>query len=182
MQYRWLDLYDKTATEPGKIHLWTESTKIEKYDASTKPSLCICMMMSWKGNIFHVTGLCARNALVTGEFPAQKPVTRSFDVFFDLRLNKPLSKQLWGWWFEMPSHSLWRHCNGLWIKYAWKDDDLKISTTVYGDKFYINQWMTRTTRMAAFWGYSLAPHDYPILLSSSYWIPSSYMQSQSYKF
>ena len=36
--------------------------------------------------------LCARNSPVTGEFPSQKPVTRSFDVFFDLRLNKRLSK------------------------------------------------------------------------------------------
>ena len=39
------------------------------------------------------------------------PVTRSFDVFFDLRLNKRLSKQSWGRWFETPSHILWRHCN-----------------------------------------------------------------------
>ena len=43
--------------------------------------------------------------------PTQRPVTRSFDVFCDLRLNKRLSKQLWGWWFETPSWSLWRHCN-----------------------------------------------------------------------
>ena len=43
--------------------------------------------------------------------PAQRPVTRSFDVFFDLRLNLRLSKQLWGWWFETPSWSLWRQCN-----------------------------------------------------------------------
>ena len=64
------------------------------------------MMTSSNGNIFRVTGhLC-------GEFPAQRPVTRSFDVFFDLRLNKWLSKQPWGWWFETPSHPLWRHCNG----------------------------------------------------------------------
>ena len=56
--------------------------------------------------------LCAGNSPVTGEFPAQRPVTRSFDVFFDLRLNKRLSKQSWGWWFETPSHPLWRHCNG----------------------------------------------------------------------
>ena len=42
--------------------------------------------------------------------PAQRPVTRSFDVFFDLRLNKRLSKQSWGWWFETPSRPLWRHC------------------------------------------------------------------------
>ena len=44
--------------------------------------------------------------------PAQRPVTRSCDVFFDLRMNKRLSKQSWGWWFETPSPSLWRHCNG----------------------------------------------------------------------
>ena len=50
---------------------------------------------------------------VTGEFPPQKPVTRSFDVYFDLRLNKRLSKQSWGWWFETQSRPLWRHCNGL---------------------------------------------------------------------
>ena len=37
--------------------------------------------------------LCAGNSPVTGEFPAQRPVTRSYDVFFDLRLNKRLSKQ-----------------------------------------------------------------------------------------
>ena len=44
--------------------------------------------------------ICAENSPVTGEFPTQRPVTRSFDVFFDLRLNKRLSKQSWGWWFE----------------------------------------------------------------------------------
>ena len=55
--------------------------------------------------------LCAGNSPVTGEFPAQRPVMRSFDVFFDLRLSKRLSKQSWGWWFEMPSHPLWCHCN-----------------------------------------------------------------------
>ena len=36
--------------------------------------------------------LCAGNPPVTGEFTAQRPVTRSFGVFFDLRLNKPLRK------------------------------------------------------------------------------------------
>ena len=46
-----------------------------------------------------------------GEFPAQRPVTRSFNVFLDLRLNKRLSKQWWGWWFETPSGPLWHHCN-----------------------------------------------------------------------
>ena len=55
--------------------------------------------------------ICAGNSPVPGEFPAQRPVTRSFDVFFDLRPNKRLSKQSWGWWFETLSHPLWRHCN-----------------------------------------------------------------------
>ena len=55
--------------------------------------------------------LCAGNSPVTGEFPEQRPVTWSFDVLFDLRLNKRLSKQSWGWWFETPSRPLWRHSN-----------------------------------------------------------------------
>ena len=55
--------------------------------------------------------LCAVNSRASGEFPSQRPVTRSFDVFFDLRLNKRLSKQSWGRWFETPlSCSFWRHC------------------------------------------------------------------------
>ena len=57
--------------------------------------------------------ICAGNSPVPGEFPAQRPVTRSFDVFFDLRPNKRLSKQWWGWWFEMPLSPLRRHCNGI---------------------------------------------------------------------
>ena len=56
--------------------------------------------------------ICAGNSPVPGEFPAQRPVTRSFDVFFDLRLNKRLSKQSWGWWFEALSCPVWRHRNG----------------------------------------------------------------------
>ena len=55
--------------------------------------------------------LFAGNSPVTGEFPAQRPVTRSFDVFFDLRLNKWLSKQSRDWWFETLPCSLWYHCN-----------------------------------------------------------------------
>ena len=53
----------------------------------------------------------AGNSPVTGEFPAQRPVSRSFGVFFDLPLNKRLSKQSWGWWFETLSRPLWRHSN-----------------------------------------------------------------------
>ena len=57
--------------------------------------------------------LCAGKSPVTSEFPLQRPVTCSFDVFFHLCLER-LSKQSWGWWFEMPSRSLWHHCNVSW--------------------------------------------------------------------
>ena len=55
--------------------------------------------------------LCAGNSPVTGEFPSHRPVTWSFNVFFDLRLNKRLSKQYRRQWFETPSPPLWRHCD-----------------------------------------------------------------------
>ena len=55
--------------------------------------------------------LCEGNPPVTGGFPSQRPVTRSFDVFFDLRLNKQLCKQPKRRWFGTPSRSLWRYCN-----------------------------------------------------------------------
>ena len=71
------------------------------------------MMTSSNENIFRVTGPLCGEFTGPGELPTQRPVTRSFDVFFHLRLNKRLSKQPWGWWFEMPSWSLWRQCNVL---------------------------------------------------------------------
>ena len=58
--------------------------------------------------------LCAGNSPVSGEFPSQRPVTRSLDVFFDLGLKKRLSKQSRHRWFETPSRVSWRHCNEQW--------------------------------------------------------------------
>ena len=49
------------------------------------------------------------NSPVPGEFPTQRPVMRSFDIFFDLCLNRWLRKQWWGWWFVTLSRPLWRH-------------------------------------------------------------------------
>ena len=71
------------------------------------------MMTSSNGNIFSVTGLLCGEFTCPGEFLAQRPVTRSFNVFFRLRLNKRLSKQPRGWWFETPPWSLWRQCNDI---------------------------------------------------------------------
>ena len=58
-------------------------------------------------------GICAGNSPASGEFPAQRPVTRSFDVFFDLRRIEQLNKQPWGWWFETLSRPSWRHYNDI---------------------------------------------------------------------
>ena len=69
------------------------------------------MMTSSNGNTFRVTGpLC-------GEFTGHRwiPLTKASDAelwcFLWSALNKQLSKQSWGWWFETPSRSLWRYCN-----------------------------------------------------------------------
>ena len=77
----------------------------------------ICTSPWWRHQMetfSALLALCAWNSPVTGEFPSQRPVTWSFDVFFDLGQNKRLSKQSWGWWFEMPSCSLLSHCNAHW--------------------------------------------------------------------
>ena len=48
--------------------------------------------------IFSVLlAIFAGNSAVTGQFPVQRPVTQSSDVFFDMHPNKPLSKKWWGW-------------------------------------------------------------------------------------
>ena len=75
-----------------------------QFGASTYCFLGNSIEVIWIPHTLHIVRLS-----VTGEFPSQRPVTQ----IFDLSLNQRLSKQSWGWWFEMPSRSLWRHCNDL---------------------------------------------------------------------
>ena len=75
--------------------------------------LCNCRLPWWRHQM-ETGHLCAGNSPVPGEFSLQRPVTRSFDNSFDLRLNKRLWKQSWGWWFETLTLPLWRHCNAKW--------------------------------------------------------------------
>ena len=77
--------------------------------------------------------ICAGNSSVIGEFPAQRPVVRSFDVSFDLLPNKWVSKQWWGWWFETPSCLLWRQCNGL--------ETMLVLNSINVDKIQNEIWM-----------------------------------------
>ena len=67
-------------------------------------------VIKWK-HFSPLLAICAGNSPVTGEYPTERPATRNFDVFFDLRLNKRLGKQSRRRWFETSSHPLWRHCN-----------------------------------------------------------------------
>ena len=79
-------------------HLW----KVFEFDTnrtSDRTSLWRHQMETFSA----LLAICVGNSPVPGEFPAQKPLTRCFDVFFDP--NKRLSKQ-WGWWFETPSCAL----------------------------------------------------------------------------
>ena len=84
---------------------------------SRKVHMILAMIVSaWWRHLIEIfsawLALCAGNSPVAGEPPSQRPVTRSFGVFFDLRLNKQLGKQWRRWWFETPARSLWRHING----------------------------------------------------------------------
>ena len=92
------------------------------------------MMTSSNGNIFHVTGPLWGE--FTGEFPSQRPVMWSFDVFFDVCLNKHLSKTLRCWWFEMPSHPLWLHLDGTNYR-PWKKIYSMNTKMLYRYKFHI---------------------------------------------
>ena len=88
----------------------------EFHISNTAGNIMLAMKTS-NGNISAPLALCVGNSLVTGEFHSQRPVTCNFDVFFDLPLNKQLSKQPICQRFEMPLHSLWRHHN---VKPLWK--------------------------------------------------------------
>ena len=107
-------------------------------------------MTSSNGNIFRVNGPLCGEFTGPGEFPAQRPVTRSFDVFFDLRLNKRLSKQSWGWWFETPPWSLWRHCNGLWFKDILQNSSVNKSKKEFPDRSKHPGVLTHSHQMYTF--------------------------------
>ena len=93
-------------------HIYSSSGP-DRYERGLKNVTYTCRTW-WRHQMETFSALlaiCAGYSSVSGEFPAQRPVTRSFDVFFDLRLHKRLSKQSWGWWFETLSRPLWRRCN-----------------------------------------------------------------------
>ena len=95
-------------------HIFTGGYSFNISWRSTHPLYLYFLFSRWRHEMeicSALLALCAGNSQVTGEFPSQRPVTQSFDVFFYLRLTKRLSKQSRRRWFETLSCSLWRHCN-----------------------------------------------------------------------
>ena len=93
-------LFRLRAKKLSTLHLWWESI-------GDRGSPVVEWWRHQMETFSALLAICVGNSPV----PAQRPVMRSLDVFFDLSLNKRLSEQSWGWWFEMLSHPLWRHCN-----------------------------------------------------------------------
>ena len=76
-----------------------------KFLSSRAFERCHDDVIKWK-QFTALLPLCEGNPPVTDGFPSQRTVTRSFDVFFDRRMNKRLSKQSRHRWFDTPSRSL----------------------------------------------------------------------------
>ena len=100
----------------GVTNLW----QIENIDKALNPHhrwtyrwLSVSMMTSLNGNIFRVTGHLRGEFTGPRWIPHTKASDAELDIFFDLRPNKRLSKQSWGWWFETPSRPSWRHRNDI---------------------------------------------------------------------
>ena len=83
-------------------------------------------MTSSMETFFALLALCEGNSPATGDFHSQRPVTRSFDISVDLRLNKRLSKQSGRRWFKTLSRPPWRHCNVIRAKQNGEAPDSKV--------------------------------------------------------
>ena len=100
----------------GIKEIKSQGSSVRSEVTTTRPEkkltiLYTISMMSLSNNIFRVTGPLRGESTGNRLIPPQRPLARSFHVFFDLRLDKRLGKQLRRWWFETPSRSLWRHSN-----------------------------------------------------------------------
>ena len=84
------------------------------YSGACNNAPTVSKMTWWRHQMETFSALlaiCVGSSPVPGDFPAQRLVTRSFDVFFDLCPHKRLNEQSRGWWIETLSRPLWRHCN-----------------------------------------------------------------------
>ena len=85
---------------------WIFNIYYIRSDTDCMFSICSCVRTWWchqMETFSTLLAICAGNSLATGEFPAQRPVTWSFDVFFDLRPN------IYGWVNNGEAGDLRRH-------------------------------------------------------------------------
>ena len=144
----WIDGYTSTNTHPHYLGFGVHRMY---HNMPLRKRTLYYMMMSTNGSIFHVTGYLCGDFTGHWWITWQRPVTRSFNVFFDLCLNK----QSWGWWFETPSLSLWRHCNhhGIWqyklgkifLKEVFKYDEVANGCAENDCKLMVSQIMRNLT-------------------------------------
>ena len=119
LQLAWANRHTNVTSNKGgryvDFHLPTRVHIYRSWDRDQSPELYEIDVNSWwrhqMETFFALLALCAGNSPVTDEFPSERPVTRSFYIFFNLHMNKQLSKQWTGRWFETPLRSLWRNCN-----------------------------------------------------------------------
>ena len=99
-------------------HEWPNNKRANLMSTYPPLQINICpwpssrMMTSLNGNIFRVIGALCGEFTSHRWIPSHRPVTWSFDVFFNRRLKKRLDKHSSSRWFETPSRSIWRHCYG----------------------------------------------------------------------
>ena len=114
----WSSAGKETPTNMGKS-VGTKIATITKEPCAYSVRCTVHLIGWWRhqmGIFSALLNVCDGNPPVTGGFPPQKSLTRSFDVFFDVRLNTRLSNQAIKTqsrrrWFETLSPSLWRNCN-----------------------------------------------------------------------
>ena len=117
-----------SASKICKPYSWTVLCRIRIVPNKLGPSWSRHPMETFSA----LPAFCVGSSPVTGEFPSQRPVTRIFDVFFDLRLNQQLCKQWRRRWFETQSCSLWRHCNGTRLLVTcWRDSTNHVKCLIF---------------------------------------------------
>ena len=118
MTWRRFPYYQYVITVMPYCYHWSFVKEIHRYGSYKASDAHLSWWRHQMETFSALLALCAGNSPAAGEFPSQRPVTRSFDVSLICALNKRLSKQSWGWWFETPSCSLWCHRNWCFVVWA----------------------------------------------------------------
>ena len=75
----WMFKYTYIRVDKGAVVAWWRAASPPGFSGSEIAKYIVHNdVIKW--NIFRITGSCAGNSPVTGEIPAQRPVTRSFDL------------------------------------------------------------------------------------------------------